>query len=87
MHRQGAIPELLIPASGPEVLEGRSPLWADAAPYRSERPFSLRAEAKNLSTQEMRESIDHAHAHGVKVYETVNILAHNEIWRGGDYLA
>ncbi|MBQ1492468.1 MAG: U32 family peptidase, partial [Blautia sp.] len=35
-----------------------------------------RAKAKNFSMEEMREGIAYAHAHGVKVHVTANILAH-----------
>lgn len=77
MHRQGALPELLIPASSLEVLKVAVRYGADAV-YIGGEAFSLRAKAKNFTTEEMREGIRHAHAHGVKVYVTVNILAHNE---------
>ena len=39
--------------------------------------FGLRAKAKNFSHEDMAEGIAFAHEHGVKVYVTVNILAHN----------
>jgi putative protease len=39
--------------------------------------FGLRAKAKNFSMEEMAEGISFAHEHGVKVYVTANILAHN----------
>ena len=34
--------------------------------------------AKNFSMEDMKEGIAFAHAHGVKVYVTANILAHNQ---------
>ena len=77
MHKQGALPELLIPASSLEVLRVAVRYGADAV-YIGGEAFSLRAKAKNFSMQEMQEGIDYAHSHGVKVYVTVNILAHNE---------
>ena len=49
---------------------------ADAV-YIGGEAFGLRAKAKNFSPEEMKEGIDFAHAHGVKVYVTANILAHN----------
>ncbi len=86
MHRQGAIPELLIPASSLEVLKVAVRYGADAV-YIGGEAFSLRAKAKNFSAQEMREGISYAHAHGVKVFVTVNILAHNEdLLEADDYL-
>ena len=39
--------------------------------------FGLRAKAKNFGHDEMAEGIRYAHEHGVKVYVTANILAHN----------
>ena len=86
MHVQGASPELLIPASSPEVLKVAVRYGADAV-YIGGEAFSLRAKAKNFSMQEMREGIEYAHSQGVKVYVTVNILAHNEdLEEADDYL-
>ena len=69
-------PELLIPASSLEVLKTAVIFGADAV-YIGGEAFGLRAKAKNFSPEEMKEGIDFAHAHGVKVYVTANILAHN----------
>lgn len=69
-------PELLIPASSPEVLKTAVRFGADAV-YIGGEAFGLRAKAKNFSTEEMAEGIAFAHSHGVKVYVTANILAHN----------
>ncbi len=77
MHRQGAIPELLIPASGPETFRVAVHYGADAI-YIGGEAFSLRAKAINFSREQMREAVAYGHEHGVKVYVTVNILAHNE---------
>ena len=41
------------------------------------RPFGLRAKAKNFTPEEMAEGITFAHARGVRVHVTANILAHN----------
>ena len=70
-------PELLIPASSLEVLKTAVYYGADAV-YIGGEAFGLRAKAKNFSMEEMAEGIAYAHAHGVKVYVTANILAHNE---------
>lgn len=43
-----------------------------------ENAFGLRAKAKNFTHEDMAEGIAFAHEHGVKVYVTVNILAHND---------
>lgn len=69
-------PELLIPASSLEVLKTAVIFGADAV-YIGGEAFGLRAKAKNFSPEEMAEGITFAHAHGVKVYVTANILAHN----------
>ncbi len=68
--------ELLIPASSLEVLKIAVMFGADAV-YIGGEAFGLRAKAKNFSPEEMKEGIDFAHEHGVKVYVTANILAHN----------
>ena len=69
-------PELLIPASSLEVLKTAVMFGADAV-YIGGEAFGLRAKAKNFSPEDMRAGIEFAHAHGVKVYVTANILAHN----------
>ena len=69
-------PELLIPASSLEVLKTAVIFGADAV-YIGGEAFGLRAKAKNFSMEEMAEGIAFAHARGVKVYVTANILAHN----------
>ncbi len=68
--------ELLVPASSLEVLKIAVIFGADAV-YIGGEAFGLRAKAKNFSHEDMKEGIAFAHAHGVKVYVTVNILAHN----------
>ena len=69
-------PELLIPASSLEVLKTAVMFGADAV-YIGGEAFGLRAKAKNFSKEEMKEGIEFAHAHGVHVHVTANILAHN----------
>ena len=69
-------PELLIPASSLEVLKTAVIFGADAV-YIGGEAFGLRAKAKNFTMDEMREGIEFAHEHDVKVYVTANILAHN----------
>lgn len=68
--------ELLIPASCLEVLKTAVIFGADAV-YIGGEAFGLRAKAKNFSLEDMKEGIAFAHEHGVKVYVTANILAHN----------
>ena len=74
-------PELLIPASSLEVLKTAVVFGADAV-YIGGEAFGLRAKAKNFSMEDMKEGIVFAHAHGVKVYVTANILAHNRDLEG-----
>ena len=74
-------PELLVPASSLEVLKVAVIYGADAV-YIGGEAFGLRAKAKNFSKEDMCEGIAFAHAHGVKVYVTVNILAHNRDLEG-----
>lgn len=69
-------PELLIPASSLEVLKTAVIFGADAV-YIGGEAFSLRAKAKNFSKEDMAAGIAFAHAHGVRVHVTANILAHN----------
>ncbi|MBQ9155600.1 MAG: U32 family peptidase [Eubacterium sp.] len=68
--------ELLIPASSLEVLKAAVLYGADAV-YIGGEMYGLRAKAKNFSREDMAEGIAYAHDHGVKVYVTANIVAHN----------
>ena len=69
--------ELLIPAGSLDVLKTAVVYGADAV-YIGGEVFGLRAKAHNFSKEEMKEGIAFAHARGVKVYVTANILAHND---------
>ena len=69
--------ELLIPAGSLEVLKTAVIYGADAV-YIGGEAFGLRAKAKNFTNEEIKEGIAFAHEHGVKVYITANILAHND---------
>lgn len=75
------VPELLVPASSLEVLKVAVVFGADAV-YVGGEVFGLRAKAKNFTLDEMREGVEFAHARGVKVYVTANILAHNDDLEG-----
>ena len=74
-------PELLIPASSLEVLKVAVMFGADAV-YIGGEAFGLRANAKNFSKEDMIEGSEFAHKHGVKVFVTANILAHNSDLEG-----
>ena len=69
--------ELLAPASGMEKIKIALLYGADAV-YFGGRNYSLRANAKNLSNDEIKEACDFAHKLGKKVYVTVNIVFHDE---------
>ena len=68
-------PELLCPAGSLQLLKIAVRYGADAV-YLGGEAFSLRAKASNFTHDEMAEGIAYAHAHGVKVYVTANIFAH-----------
>ena len=69
--------ELLAPAGNLEKLKFAYMYGADAC-YIGGRDFSLRANAKNFSIEEMEEAVDFAHSLNKKVYVTVNIAFHNK---------
>lgn len=78
-------PELLVPAGSLEVLQTAVAFGADAV-YIGGEAFSLRAKAKNFTMEQMARGIEYAHDHGVKVYVTANILAHEaDIDEARDY--
>ncbi len=69
-------PELLVPAGNLDTLRVAVDYGADAI-YMGGEAFSLRAKADNFTHDEMLAGIEYAHSHGVKVYITANIYAHN----------
>lgn len=69
--------ELLSPAGDLGRLKIALLYGADAV-YIGGREYSLRANATNFSIEEIKEACDFAHALGKKVYQTVNIVFHNE---------
>lgn len=68
--------ELLVPANNPDVLK-EAVIYGANAVYIGGEAFGLRAGAKNASVAELKECVEFAHEHNVKVYITANILAHN----------
>ena len=83
---QPSVPELLAPAGSFEKLVTAIHYGADAV-YLGGRRYSLRARAANFDADGILRAVAHAHAHGVKVYVTVNIFAHNQDLEGlADYL-
>lgn len=68
--------ELLSPAGDFERLKFACHYGADAI-YIGGRFYSLRANAKNFSNEEIKEAVIYAHSLNKRVYVTVNIVFHN----------
>lgn len=78
--------ELLAPAGSLERLKVAFLYGADAC-YIGGYNYSLRANATNFNSEELKEACNFAHALKKKVYVTVNILFHNKDLNGlKDYL-
>lgn len=78
--------ELLAPVGDKERLEAAVHFGADAV-YFGGKKFGLRAFASNFEELQIKDAVEYCHARDVKVYVTVNILAHNEDFEGMiDYL-
>ncbi|MBE6155795.1 MAG: U32 family peptidase [Firmicutes bacterium] len=78
--------ELLAPAGDKERLEFALLYGADAV-YFGGKDFSLRANAKNFSREDITYACAYAHSLNKKVYVTVNIVFHNDDIDGlEDYL-
>lgn len=78
--------ELLAPAGDIEKLKFALLYGADAV-YIGGKDFSLRANAKNFSREDIEEACEFAHNLNKKVYVTVNIVFHNDDLEGlEDYL-
>ncbi len=76
IKRKLQIPELLAPAGSFEKLVTAIHYGADAV-YLGGKQFSLRSRASNFDQQGVEEAVGYCREHGVKVYVTVNIFAHN----------
>ena len=80
-----AKPELLAPAGDMECLKTAVRFGADAV-YIGGPMLQLRADSVGFTKEEVAEAAAYAHAHGVKLYVTVNCFARNEeIDLAGDY--
>lgn len=69
--------ELLAPAGDLEKVKWAIMYGADAV-YLGGRDYSLRANAKNLSIDEIKEAAEFVHSKGKRIYVTVNIVFHSE---------
>ncbi len=70
------VPELLAPAGDRECLDAALMFGADAV-YVGAKEYGMRAAAKNFDMEALRAAVQSAHARGVKVYLTANILPRN----------
>jgi len=73
MSRSSQKPELLAPAGSLESFFAAMEKGADAV-YAGLRDFSARARAKNFTMAQMERMLAYAHAHGRRIYITLNTL-------------
>jgi putative protease len=73
--------ELLAPAGNMEKLKTAIYFGANAC-YFAGKQFGLRAFSDNFDLDELKESVDYCHAHNVKAFITINILAKNSDFEG-----
>lgn len=71
------LPELLVPAADPGKLQTALLYGADAI-YLGGEGLNLRAKAGGFSFPALRQAVGMAHAHAVKVYFTLNLVAWEE---------
>ncbi len=68
-------PELLAPAGDMERLQAAIRFGADAV-YLAGKQFGMRSACANFAPDELRAAVAYAHARGVRVYVTCNIVPH-----------
>ena len=79
--------ELLAPAGGREALEAAIYFGADAV-YAAGKTYGLRAFADNFSLDEIKSAAEFVHAHGCRIYITLNAIFHEGDFDGlDDYIA
>ena len=66
-------PEILAPVGNREMLTAAVFAGADAV-YLGLDSFNARRNAKNFTTESLREAVEFCHVRGVKVYLTMNTL-------------
>ena len=69
--------ELLAPAGGMEQLKMAVHFGANAV-YLAGRRWGMRSACRNFLAEELAEAVGYAHAHGVAVHVTVNVLMRQE---------
>jgi putative protease len=75
------LPELLAPAGSFEKLVTAIHYGADAV-YLGGSKYGLRAKAGNFSNDSIRDAVIYAHKRKVKLYVTINIIAHGDDFEG-----
>lgn len=70
------LPELLSPAGDLTRLKAAVDYGADAV-YLAGEEFGMRTAATNFGEADLKEGIEYAHSHGVKVHITCNTIPHN----------
>ena len=79
MSEHKKIPELLVPANNVNILKYAVNYGADAV-YAGGKDFNLRSIRGNFTFDELKEGVNYAHNHGVKVYFTLNsVIFENEL--------
>ena len=69
------MPELLSPAGNFEKLRAAILYGADAV-YCAGQMFGMRAAADNFTVEELYRAAEYVHAHGKRLYLTVNTMPH-----------
>lgn len=69
-------PELLCPAGDLVRLRASVDFGADAV-YLAGEEFGMRSASPNFTPETLKEGVEYAHRHGVKVYVTCNIIPHD----------
>ena len=69
-------PELLSPAGDRERLEAAVMYGADAV-YLGSTSLGMRAAPQNFNPEQLKSAVELCHGKGIKVYQTCNVLAHN----------
>lgn len=77
MNQTRKKPELLSPAGNFEKLKAAILYGADAV-YLAGIRFGMRSAADNFTDEELLEAVQYTHAHGKKVYLTLNTMPHGQ---------
>lgn len=87
MKNNMRVPELLCPAGDLERLKTAVDFGADAV-YIAGREFGMRTASANFDNDDLKNGVEYAHSHGVKVHVTCNTIPHeDEIKRLPEFLS